>query len=337
MKTLWLLLIVAWLHATTAKAGKASSKSGNYAVLKGETVDMNCITPDFPAGNSNTKERKSVVWTDEEGKKVVNPRAEVLKTGDLKIKQAYESDSGVYYCKFMPVKETKIPKKIFKHKLIVYQLSGHKFVTTVTFDVTKLGSEATITYVRDLLKDRICASGLCIPGPVNSEKCEVTELEKQMCSMSMTYDGMELRSTASCNESCAKDKAITQLKTAQKLLEEALLTLSEDPKSSLKPEMYTFDTKHVITCKAGYHLIESNYEHCFPCLPGTFSESEILDCNLCPVGFYQEKYGSHNCEKCLGDLMTKTAGSKSNDDCRAAGDTGILGDIKEGIYALFKG
>ena len=57
----------------------------------------------------------------------------------------------------------------------MYEIPGHKFTTTVTFDVTKYGSESTITELRDLLKHKICASDVCAPGPVYTENCEMTD------------------------------------------------------------------------------------------------------------------------------------------------------------------
>lgn len=87
----------------------------------GQTVRMSCIPFGVLVDKSSINGGRSFVWTDEEGKEIVNPRMTRLNTGELQIMHAHGADSGIYHCKFRPRKalvHDGAASKIFEHKLI---------------------------------------------------------------------------------------------------------------------------------------------------------------------------------------------------------------------------
>ncbi|XP_042910861.1 signal peptide, CUB and EGF-like domain-containing protein 2 [Parasteatoda tepidariorum] len=111
------------------------------------------------------------------------------------------------------------------------------------------------------------------------------------------------------------------LKQAESVVEKELQTLAQDPERRLKADMKTFNTKHLITCRAGFHLVKAHYKRCFPCMPGYYSEPNTVECSMCDVGYYQESYGKKDCDKCDEGKTTDSKGSKSRDDCIGAEDS----------------
>ncbi|GFR19849.1 ephrin_rec_like domain-containing protein, partial [Trichonephila clavata] len=74
-----------------------------------------------------------------------------------------------------------------------------------------------------------------------------------------------------------------------------------------------------------------------PCLPGYYSEANSVECQLCNIGYYQEKYGKHECNKCETGTTTETMGAKNKEECVSTDKAGILGNIRQGLAALFTG
>ncbi|GBO31847.1 hypothetical protein AVEN_17140-1 [Araneus ventricosus] len=151
-------------------------KGGNYAVLRGSSLRLNCI-PRESEPQELGEAGNSYVWTDEAGRELIDARFIKLNSGDLEIVNAHVGDSGIYKCTVQSsAKEASPPpKKVHEHKLIVYELSGHKFVTTIFIDMSKYSKEVMLSMLRDLLSVRVCAQDFCSPGRVKVVKCELSE------------------------------------------------------------------------------------------------------------------------------------------------------------------
>ncbi|XP_070554221.1 sushi, von Willebrand factor type A, EGF and pentraxin domain-containing protein 1-like [Ptychodera flava] len=62
------------------------------------------------------------------------------------------------------------------------------------------------------------------------------------------------------------------------------------------------------------------------CRPGTYSQTGLATCNSCPIGTYQDNYGSTACVACEDGLTTWTWGAVSADFCRAECTAGTYSD-----------
>ncbi|CAL1262028.1 unnamed protein product, partial [Larinioides sclopetarius] len=72
-------------------------KGGNYAVLRGSSLRLNCI-PKVSEPQELREAGKTYVWTDEAGKELIDARYIKLNSGDLEIVNAHVGDSGIYKC-----------------------------------------------------------------------------------------------------------------------------------------------------------------------------------------------------------------------------------------------
>ncbi|GFY62387.1 ig-like domain-containing protein [Trichonephila inaurata madagascariensis] len=313
-------------------------KRGNYAVLRGSNLRMSCI----PRESDTREERDTVMtytWTDDKDREVVDARFTKFENGDLEIVNAHVSDSGIYKCKpeTSPSTSTAQPKNVYEHKLVVYELSGHKFVTRVFISMSMFSQEIMITMLTDLLKTRVCNPELCSPGNIKVEKCQLSETKQEVCEFSIAYEAFGQMAEEQCTEACIRARMYDGLKKAEKILQKEFLRLRESPRGRIKADLTTFETHHLITCRAGFHLVKSHYKRCFPCLPGYYSEANSVECQLCNIGYYQEKYGKHECNKCEKGKTTDTMGAKNKGECVSTDKVGILGNIKQSLAALFTG
>ncbi|XP_055951460.1 uncharacterized protein LOC129987512 [Argiope bruennichi] len=291
-------------------------KGGNYAVLRGSSLRLSCLPKETEpqelreAGNSYN-------WTDQAGRELIDARFIKLDSGDLEIVNAHVGDSGIYKCTVQSSAKavSPPPKKVYEHKLIVYELSGHKFVTTVFIDMSKYSKEVMLSMLRDLLAIRVCAQDFCSPGHIRVVKCELSETKQEVCQFSIAYEAISQLADERCDEECVRAKMFDGLKKAEKILQTEFMKMYENPLGRIKADMKTFDTHHLITCRGGFHLVKSHYKRCFPCLPGYYSEPNSINCSLCNIGYYQEHYGKHECDKCDEDKTTETMGAKSKDEC----------------------
>ncbi|XP_071042900.1 uncharacterized protein [Parasteatoda tepidariorum] len=275
----------------------------------------------------------SVVWTDEEGREIINARFTKLDNDDLEVTNAYVGDSGTYKCKYRSLATPEGLNKVYERKLLVYELAGHKFISSAVFDVSKQDEKAVIDMLKDLLTYKVCTRDLCAPGVVRTTKCE-----DKSCEFFISYEALNQVADDQCDEECIRTKMLNGLKQAESVVEKELQTLAQEPERRLKADMKTFNTKHLITCRAGFHLVKAHYKRCFPCMPGYYSEPNTVECSMCDVGYYQESYGKKDCDKCDEGKTTDSKGSKSRDDCIGAEDKkGILGGIRDGILSIFSG
>ena len=51
------------------------------------------------------------------------------------------------------------------------------------------------------------------------------------------------------------------------------------------------------------------------CPTGTFYNDSSTDCQMCPIGTYQDEEFQFECIPCIEGYTTKTTGSKSLDNC----------------------
>ncbi|XP_035212486.1 uncharacterized protein LOC118186491 [Stegodyphus dumicola] len=328
---LMILFLVASLTAFT--------QSGNYAVLRGSTTRISCFSPEVQV-NEVRHSGDSFIWTDENGIEIINARFTKLKNGDLEISNVHIGDSGVYKCKYRsPIYDntTGEASELFEHRLIVYEISGHKFVSRVFLDMSESSVELTLPLLRDIMAAKVCGYELCLLGPIQLLKCELLETKKQVCEFSISYEAVNQMADERCDENCVRESKYEGLKKAEKILIAQLQSLSSNPKSGLKADMNTFDTKHMATCRAGFHFVKSFFKRCFPCRPGTYSRNNSKRCDLCNIGFYQEHYGKHDCDRCEEGKTTDNLGAQSKDDCVPIEGQGLLNDIKNGIVSLFTG
>ncbi|GFT80220.1 ephrin_rec_like domain-containing protein [Nephila pilipes] len=140
-------------------------------------------------------------------------------------------------------------------------------------------------------------------------------IKRELCKFSIAYEAIAQMADEQCNEECVRVKMFDGLKKAEKIMETELLRMLDSPRGRIKADMKTFDTRHLITCRAGFHLVKSHYKRCFPCLPGHYSEANSVQCSPCDIGYYQEKYGKHECNKCTTGRTTEIMGAKSKDEC----------------------
>ncbi|KAG8184062.1 hypothetical protein JTE90_013698 [Oedothorax gibbosus] len=309
-------------------------KVGNYAVLRGSTLILQCIPRvDVQTRRQLTPDVASV-WTDADGRELVDSRYTRRQSGALEIVNAHVGDSGVLKCKVRtPGGEV---SKVYEHKLIVYELAGHKFVTTVLVDLSNYGMDIVLAILNDLVATA-CGRDLCSPGVVRAKECGESEKVQRYCEFSIVYEGINQIADEICNEDCVRQNMFRKLKKAENILVSDFMRMADIPTSRLKPDTQTIQTKHLVTCRAGFHLVKAFFKRCFPCIPGYYSKQNSAQCSLCNIGYYQDKYGRHDCEKCDENKSTETMGAKSKDECVDSEKTGILGNIKEGFASLFSG
>lgn len=311
-------------------------KDGNYAVLLGGNIKISCF-PKTLNPNTEIVIGSSYLWMDETGKEILDARFIKLGSGDLMIKNAHVGDSGNYTCKVIsPVPRTKNgTNQSHPHRLIVYEISGHQFTSQLYFDMTNQNVELTLALLRDLIAT-ICRRELCDAGPIKVLQCKLEQSQTKLCEFSITYEGINKAISRKCNENCIQAIMMQKLAKVEKLLEHELLQLAETPNSRLKADMRSLNTRHIITCTAGFHLVQRHYKRCFPCPPGTFSEANSDTCHMCGTGSYQEHYAKGSCEDCEEGKTTDTVGAVNRAEC-VEKDTGFLSDIKEGIVSIFTG
>ncbi|XP_035221213.1 uncharacterized protein LOC118194138 [Stegodyphus dumicola] len=336
---LFLFCKVWWIVTFFPHGLHAYSKEGDYAVLRGAIIRMDCVPMGFQIYGGRDI-GASYNWTYEDGNELVNARFTKFRNGQLEITNAHIGDSGVYKCKYIPSSRMISASQgshVFEHKLMVYEISGRKFVSRVYLDMSETSIEVALTMLRDLMVATVCRHDLCFPDEIKTPKCEFLESKKQVCEFSIPYEAVNQIADERCQEDCVRENMLSALKKAEKNLETSLMSMSENENSHLKADMVTFETQHLITCKAGFHLIKSHFKRCFPCHPGTYSKANSLTCDMCSVGFYQERYGKHECEKCEEGKTTETMGAKSKEECVPEENKGILNGIKEGILSIFTG
>ncbi|GIY32448.1 ephrin_rec_like domain-containing protein [Caerostris darwini] len=204
---------------------------------------------------------------------------------------------------------------LFLYALSVYELSGHKFVTTVFIDTSDKSKDVMMTTLKDLVAARVCAQDLCTPGKVKVATCQMSETKKEICKYSIAYEAIPQLADELCDEECERGKMFDGLKKAEQILQAEFVKMADNPRARVKADLQTFETRHLITCRGGFRLVKSHFKRCFPCLPGYYSEPNSMECNLCYIGFYQEHYGKHTCDKCDDNTTTETMGAKSKQEC----------------------
>ncbi|CAL1262029.1 unnamed protein product, partial [Larinioides sclopetarius] len=87
----------AWKSTKAPVCRSVVGKGGNYAVLRGSSLRLNCI-PKVSEPQELREAGKTYVWTDEAGKELIDARYIKLNSGDLEIVNAHVGDSGIYKC-----------------------------------------------------------------------------------------------------------------------------------------------------------------------------------------------------------------------------------------------
>nr|XP_042910636.1 uncharacterized protein LOC107439359 [Parasteatoda tepidariorum] len=149
----------------------------------------------------------SVVWTDEEGREIINARFTKLDNDDLEVTNAYVGDSGTYKCKYRSLATPEGLNKVYERKLLVYELAGHKFISSAVFDVSKQDEKAVIDMLKDLLTYKVCTRDLCAPGVVRTTKCE-----DKSCEFFISYEALNQVADDQCDEECIRTKMLNGLK-----------------------------------------------------------------------------------------------------------------------------
>ncbi|GIY91736.1 ig-like domain-containing protein [Caerostris extrusa] len=95
---------------------------------------------------------------------------------------------------------------------LVYELSGHKFVTTVFIDMSDKSKDVMMTMLKDLVAARVCAQDLCTPGKVKVATCKMSETKKEICKYSIAYEAVPQLADELCDEECVRVKMFDGLK-----------------------------------------------------------------------------------------------------------------------------
>ncbi|GFQ83068.1 ig-like domain-containing protein, partial [Trichonephila clavata] len=173
---------------------------------------MSCI----PRESDTREERDTALtyaWTDEQDREVVDARFTKYENGDLEIVNAHISDSGSYKCKQeMSSSTTPQSKNVYEHKLVVYELSGHKFITRVFISMALFSQEIMITMLTDLLATRVCNQELCSPGNIKVVKCQLSETKQEVCEFSIAYEAFGQMAEEQCGEECIRARMYDGLK-----------------------------------------------------------------------------------------------------------------------------
>lgn len=88
-------------------------------MLRGSSLRLNCI-PKESEPQEPTVAENQYLWTDEQGRELIDARFIKLDSGDLEIVNAHVGDSGIYKCTLHSSAKavSPPPKKVYEHKLI---------------------------------------------------------------------------------------------------------------------------------------------------------------------------------------------------------------------------
>ncbi|XP_078611237.1 uncharacterized protein LOC144881802 isoform X2 [Branchiostoma floridae x Branchiostoma japonicum] len=84
------------------------------------------------------------------------------------------------------------------------------------------------------------------------------------------------------------------------------------------------------TCPLGTSTVDEGARNLTECLdlcpPGSYSNTRVVPCTKCDIGYYQEQEGHTSCNRCNASFSTMTIGSTSGSDCKEFCPAGTYSD-----------